>query len=130
MLTTIHNLDYVVLLCRDLERMKAFYSGTLGFPIVRDGDAWCEMRVGATLLTLRPRGRPYDGIIPPGVAGVQLAFRVAPDEVGACFEELAAKGVIMLEPPQDKRYGHLTFFFKDPEDNILEIYADVARRED
>jgi catechol-2,3-dioxygenase len=33
--------------------------------------------------------------------------------------------VKILEPPQDKDYGHRTLFFKDPEGNILEIYADI-----
>jgi catechol 2,3-dioxygenase-like lactoylglutathione lyase family enzyme len=61
MLTNIRNLDYVVLLCNDTARMKAFYHGILGFPIYRDWEDWIEMRVGAVLLTLRTRGRPYDG---------------------------------------------------------------------
>lgn len=32
----------------------------------------------------------------------------------------------MLEPPRDHEYGHRTLFFKDPEGNILEIYADIS----
>jgi hypothetical protein len=31
--------------------MKAFYHGTLGFPIYRDWGEWIEMRLGAVLLT-------------------------------------------------------------------------------
>jgi glyoxylase I family protein len=127
MLKTIRNLDYVVLLCDDMASMKTFYQYTMGFPIYRDWDDWLELQVGATLLTLPPRGRWYDGVHTQESAGVQLAFRVAPDDLHSCFEELNRQGVTILQPPQDGGYGHLTFFFKDPENNILEIYADVPQ---
>lgn len=79
-LDRIRNLDYAILLCEDWERMRAFYRDTLGFSVYRGWDGWCEFRVGSTLLTLRRRGRPYDGPAAEGAA-VQLAFRVAPAEV-------------------------------------------------
>jgi catechol 2,3-dioxygenase-like lactoylglutathione lyase family enzyme len=125
MLKNIHTLDYVVLLCQDIALMKTFYHDVLGFPIHRDWDNWIEMQVGAVLLTLRKRGRPYDGPKSFGSAGVQLAFRVAPQKVQTCYEELLAKRVQILEPPRDWDYGHRTLFFKDTEGNILEIYAEI-----
>ena len=125
MLPGIRTLDYVILLCEDLSRMKAFYHETLGFPIERDWEDWIEMRAGAVLLTLRRRGRPYDGPNTPHAASVQLAFRVQPGEVNACYNELIDRKVEILEPPRDQNYGHRTLFFKDPEGNILEIYADI-----
>jgi lactoylglutathione lyase len=125
MLTHLHTLDYVILLCEDLTRMKSFYHEVLGFPIERDWEGWIEMRAGAVLLTLRKRGRPYDGPRTSGAAGVQLAFRVSPPDVEACYRELLQKRVEILEPPRDQDYGHRTLFFKDPEGNILEIYADI-----
>ncbi len=132
-LATIRSLDYLILLCDDIARMRDFYVGTLGLPIHRDlwnGD-WLELRVGATLLTLRPRGmaairgRSFDGPSSPGSASVQLAFRVAPPEVDRCHVELSALGVEILDPPTDQPWGHRTLFFRDPERNLLEIYADT-----
>jgi lactoylglutathione lyase len=125
MLKKIRNLDYVILLCEDLPPMKAFYHEIMGFPIYRDEGEWVELNVGATLLTLRKRGRPYDGAKLPHTASVQLAFRVAPDEVKACYEELLRRQVRIIDPPRDTDYGHRTLFFPDPEGNILEIYADI-----
>jgi catechol 2,3-dioxygenase-like lactoylglutathione lyase family enzyme len=119
----------VILLCEDWERMRGFYHGTLGFPVYREWDGWCELSVGSVLLTLRRRGRHYDGAAAPG-AGVQLAFRVAPDEVEPCWRQLLATGVEILEPPDDRDYGHRTLFFRDPEQNVLEIYADIEPRND
>ncbi|MGQ0563117.1 MAG: VOC family protein [Gemmatimonadota bacterium] len=126
MLGSIRNLDYVVLLCCDLQATRRFYHDVMGFRIYRDWGDWVEFRVGATLLALRPRGRPYDGPPCPEMAGVQLAFRVAPDQVLPCYEELAAKGVEMLEGVEDRASGHRTIFFRDPEGNVLEIYAELA----
>lgn len=116
--------------------MRAFYRDTLGFPVYRDWDGWCELRVGRVLLALRRRGRLYDGAATEG-AGIQLAFRVAPNEVEPCWRELVAAGVEILEPPDEgvygdpsDGYGHRTIFFRDPERNVLEIYADIETRLD
>jgi glyoxylase I family protein len=62
----------------------------MGFPVEVDLENWVSFKVGATLLTLRPRGQWTawdDGPSVPGSAAVQLAFR-------------------------------------DPEDNVIEIYAE------
>lgn len=116
-------LDYVVLLCADLPRMKQFYHQVLGLPIHRDWDGWTELEAGAILLALRPRNRSYDAPAESSAAGVQLAFRVPLTDVERLYDELGQKNVRMLEGPQDKGYGHRTFFFRDPEGNILEIFA-------
>lgn len=129
MLKSIRHLDYVVLLCNDLTLMKDFYHETMGFPVQLDTEYWIEMRVGSVLLTLAQRGRPFEG--PPisdQSASVQLAFRVTPQEVYSCYDELQKKNVEIIEPPTDKNmmyWKHRTLFFKDPEGNILEIYADI-----
>jgi len=127
MLNAIRHLDYVVLLCDDMQRMKQFYRDVMGFPIHRDWGYWVELRVGSVLLALRARADfPFAGPrFQRGSVGVQLAFRVTPAEVDACYAELRERGVEILEPPISKDYGHKTLFFKDPDGNVLEIYADL-----
>ena len=127
MLNAIRNLDYVVLICADIDRVRRFYEDALGFPLHRElGPGWIELRVGASILALRLRDRPYDGPAPAaGTACVQLAFRVAPAEVDAWHAELAAKDVAILDPPADQPWGHRTLFVADPEQNVVEIYADI-----
>jgi catechol-2,3-dioxygenase len=121
----LRNLDYVVLLCRDLVPMRRFYHELLGLPVYRDWPGWLELQVGSSLLTLRLRGRPYDGATPSGSAGVQLAFRVTPDDLDSWHAKLVSVGVEVLEEPADKGYGHRTVFYRDPEGNVVELYADV-----
>ncbi len=68
----------------------AFYRDVMGFPIETELTNWVSFRVGATLLTLRPRGN------------------------GPAWDDGPA------EPPYNSR----TLFFRDPEDNVIEIYAE------
>lgn len=122
------NLDHTVLLCRDLAATRAFYHDVMGFQIEVDRENWVSFRVGASLLTLRARGVWSvcdDGSIPAGSAAVQLAFRVPPPAVDECHAQLVAKGVPILRGPTDlPNWRHRTLFFRDPEDNVIEIYAE------
>jgi catechol 2,3-dioxygenase-like lactoylglutathione lyase family enzyme len=56
---------------------------------------------------------------------VQLAFRVPPAAVDACASELAAQGVAIVIPPTDQPWGHRTLFVRDPDGNVVEIYAEI-----
>ena len=132
MINAIRHLDYSIIICNDVDAMKTFYRDVMEFPIYRDFGVWVEFRVGSTLLTLRERGTGYDGVkehdgeMPQGVAALQLAFRVTPAEVDACYGELQERGVTILQAPQNHaETAHRTVFFTDPENNILEIYADI-----
>ena len=49
----------------------------------------------------------------------------SPNEVESCHQELKRQGVTVLEPPRDQSWGHRTLYFRDPEHNVLEIYADM-----
>ena len=124
----IRSFDYAVLLCDDMARTRAFYRDVMGSTIEVDRENWISFRVGATLLTLRPRGKWAvcdDGPSTPGSASVQLAFRVPPPAVDRCHAELVAQGVPILRGPTDlPDWRHRTLFFRDPEGNIIEIYAE------
>jgi len=73
----IANVDYVILLCEDIDRVRAFYRDVMGFSLENDRGVWVQFRVGSVFLTLRSRG-PWqtwnDGPTTPGSVDVQLAF--------------------------------------------------------
>jgi len=126
MLSSIQELTYVIVLCDDLARMKLFYRDLLAFPVDSESETSLALRAGSVLLGLRQRTRDYDGEgTRPTLPGVQLAFRVSPDEVARCHEELVAKGITIVDPPADQPRGHRTVYFTDPEGNLLEIYAEI-----
>jgi catechol 2,3-dioxygenase-like lactoylglutathione lyase family enzyme len=126
MLTAVTELSYAIVLCDDIGRMKAFYRELFGFAVDSESETSLALRAGGVLLALRERTRDYDGRgVRPDLPGVQLAFRVAPDAVAQCYQQLLAKGVVILEPPTDQPRGHRTVYFADPEGNVLEVYAEI-----
>ena len=126
MLSAVRQLDYAIVLCEDLDRMKAFYRDLFDFPVASESATGLTFQAGAVKLSLRQRTRGYDGQgTRSELPGVQLAFLVAPDEVARCYEQLVAKSVEILEPPTDQPRGHRTVYFADPEGNMLEIYAEI-----
>ena len=126
MLTPVQNLTYVIILCDDLVRMKAFYQSVFAFPVDSESPTSFAMRAGSVLLALRQRTRGYDGAgVRPELPGVQLAFLVSPAEVDLCYTQLMEQGVPILDPPTDQPRGHRTVYFSDPEGNLLEVYAEI-----
>jgi catechol 2,3-dioxygenase-like lactoylglutathione lyase family enzyme len=123
----IRNIDYTVLFARDLQAMRHFYERVMGFPLTRTlSDRWFEYQLGATTLALTTRGGRFDDPPPePGALSAQLAFRVPPPMVAACAAELQAKGIALIAPVKDHAFGHRTIFFRDPDGNVLEIYAEI-----
>ncbi len=123
----IRNLDYTVIFVRQMAAMREFYGTTLGFPLHRElGTSWVEFRVGSNLLALREGSSLFDDPLPPvGVLSLQLAFRVAPGEVAPCAATLKERGVAIISGPTDQAFGHRTLFFRDPDGNVLEIYAEI-----
>jgi catechol 2,3-dioxygenase-like lactoylglutathione lyase family enzyme len=126
MLNSVRQVDYVIVLCEDLARMREFYLRLFDFRVTAERADVVAMDAGTVMLCLRKRTRAYDGrSAGPGSPGVQIAFRVPKGEVDACHSELTSGGVTILEPPKNQAWGHRTVFFGDPEGNILEIYEEL-----
>ncbi|HJP30128.1 MAG TPA: VOC family protein [Candidatus Latescibacteria bacterium] len=126
MLAPVRELAYVIILCDDIGRMKAFYRNLLPFEVDSESETSLSLRAGGVLLGLRQRTRGYDGVgARQESPGLQLAFRVEPEQVEPCHEQLVAMGVTVLEPTTDQWRGHRTVYFADPEGNVLEVYAEI-----
>jgi catechol 2,3-dioxygenase-like lactoylglutathione lyase family enzyme len=123
----IRAIDYTVIFARDMAAMRRFYEDILGFSILRElSPGWIEYRVGDNTLALgRPSRIPADVPTPNGSAALQLAFKVSAPEVDQCADELVRQGVKLLSPPTDQVFGHRTLFFRDPDGNLLEVFADI-----
>jgi catechol 2,3-dioxygenase-like lactoylglutathione lyase family enzyme len=126
----IANIDHVVIRCRDIGRMTAFYRDVLGCAVerVQAEIGLTQLRAGAQLLDLVDVSKPLgeQGGAPPGAEGRNmdhLCFRLAEFDPAAVRAELAKHGVEAGEP--ETRYGAEGFgpsiYLDDPEGNHLEL---------
>lgn len=123
----IRSIDYTVIFVRDMAAMRSFYEAVLGFPVQRElSPKWIEYRLGNNTLALAtPTRTAADAPTPGGSASLQLAFKVSAVELDQCAGELMRQGVGLFSPPTDQSFGHRTLFFRDPDGNLLEIFADI-----
>lgn len=123
----IRAIDYTVIFVRDMGAMRRFYEDILGLSLLRElSPSWIEYRVGNNTLALaRPRLTAADAPTPDRSASLQLAFKVSVPEVDQCADELVRRGIDVLSPPTDQTFGHRTLFFRDPDGNLLEIFAEI-----
>lgn len=122
----IRQIDYTVIFTRDMPAMRHFYETVMEFPLLRVlSDRWVEYCIGANTLALTVHGRFGDPPPPPGAHALQMAFRVPPPAVAECAAALEANGVALISPLTDHPFGHRTIFFRDPDGNVLEIYAEI-----
>jgi catechol 2,3-dioxygenase-like lactoylglutathione lyase family enzyme len=124
---SIRAIDYTVIFVRDMTAMRRFYEDILGFPPLCElSPGWIEYRLGDNTLALaKPSRTAADPPTPEGSASLQLAFKVSAPEVDRCADELVRHGVTLLSPPTDQAFGHRTLFFRDPDGNLLEVFADI-----
>ncbi|MCK1359400.1 VOC family protein [Bradyrhizobium sp. 199] len=123
----IRAIDYTVIFVRDMAEMRRFYEDVLALSLLRElSPNWIEFGIGPNTLALaRPHRTAADAPMPAGSASLQLAFKVSAAEVDACADELVRQGVALLSPPTNQTFGHRTLFFRDPDGNLLEIYAEI-----
>ncbi|HEV2155572.1 VOC family protein [Bradyrhizobium sp.] len=123
----IRAIDYTVIFVRDMAAMRRFYEDVLALSLLRAlSPNWIEYAIGPNTLALaRPSRTATDAPTPAGSASLQLAFKVSTAEVDACADELVRQGVALLSPPTNQSFGHRTLFFRDPDGNLLEVYAEI-----
>jgi catechol 2,3-dioxygenase-like lactoylglutathione lyase family enzyme len=123
----IRAIDYTVIFVRDMTAMRRFYEDVLCFSLARElSPGWIEYQIGGNTLALaRPSRTSADTPTPVGSASLQLAFKVSPPEVDQCADELLSHGVTLVSPPTNQSFGHRTLFFRDPDGNLLEVYAEI-----
>jgi catechol 2,3-dioxygenase-like lactoylglutathione lyase family enzyme len=123
----IRAIDYTVIFVRDMAAMRRFYEDVIGLALQRElSPNWLEYQLGGNTLALaRPSLTASDAPMPTGSASLQLAFKVSAAEVDQCADELVRQGVTLVSPPTDQSFGHRTLFFRDPDGNLLEMFAEI-----
>lgn len=110
---------HVGLFTPNFEKMKTFYTETLGLPIAK---TWTEPNIvflaaGTTLIELIDKSDSELSDARP--AGFDhFAFHV--DSVDEVFAEVVAAGLTIVDEPRDFKDVRIAFF-RDPDGNLLEL---------
>ena len=112
------------LLVNDYEKSLAFYRDILGLEINSNDEKYADFKFksGNTLLAIFQKDVatamfPIEHMKPGGSA--VIAFPV--EDVDATCKELQAKGIEIFEGPKTTPWGQKVAYFKDPDENIIEI---------
>jgi glyoxylase I family protein len=120
-------MHHAAIIVSDYQRSKAFYTETLGFPILREnfradrGDWKLDLQFGdGELEIFAIPGAPPRPSYPEAQGLRHLAFRV--DDVEAAVRELEARGVPCEPIRRDPYTGGRMTFFHDPDGLPLELH--------
>ena len=128
----------IALRVRDLEKMTQFYQDMLGFRLNHSVENINFLEVG-------PTGGALDGSDHPQLFALfnrnpdfdqakstfdHIAFEVAPEAYQDEYDRFDALGMIISERkwPDTLPWKGQSFFFRDPEENVVEIKRAVLRR--
>lgn len=111
----------------DLEKARHFYHEILGLPVINYlPGKHLFLRAGQSVLLLfNPEDSKTKVSPPPHFAqgNQHFAFEVHRDEYENAKRELEAKGIEIIDTLTWKS-GAESFYFRDPENNVLEIVPD------
>ncbi|MCC7227999.1 MAG: VOC family protein [Burkholderiaceae bacterium] len=120
----IDRLDHLVLTVADIERTCAFYSGILGFEVLRFGEGRVALGFGNQKINLHQTGKEFEPkALRPTAGSGDLCF-IAATPVDEVIRELNAAGVAIEEGPVERTgaIGRIrSIYLRDPDQNLLEI---------
>lgn len=111
----------------DLERAKKFYEETLGLPLISylPGKHLFFRAGQSVLLIFNPEDSKSKNFPPAHYGGGKqhFAFEVPDRDYTKIREEVKSKGITLIDEVTWKS-GKQSFYFNDPEGNVLEILPD------
>jgi catechol 2,3-dioxygenase-like lactoylglutathione lyase family enzyme len=119
----------ITLFVEDKDRAKSFYETALELQPAHDDETEVMFRLANTLLFLTNVSEAARMIAPAVVGnphqGPRHVFAIIVDDVDAVCEELKAKGIGLLNGPEDRPWGMRTANFQDPDGYVWEIATEL-----
>jgi catechol 2,3-dioxygenase-like lactoylglutathione lyase family enzyme len=118
-----YELYAVRIFVRDWKRSLDFYSQTLGMPVrmANEDLGWAELGIGGAPLALERAqlGDPESH----GLLGRFVGVSLRVEDVAATYEQLRARGVEFVGPPEKQPWGGTLAHFRDPDGNVLTLFG-------
>jgi catechol 2,3-dioxygenase-like lactoylglutathione lyase family enzyme len=116
------------LITGDVKGLVSFYESVLQLRASRSGDDYAELRTGVGVLAIFS-AQAQDRYIPGSAIagnnkGVVLEFEVA--DVDREFRRLHSLVKVWVKPPTTQPWGTRSFYFRDPDGNLVDFYSRPA----
>ena len=104
---------HAIVFVSDMARSVAFYRDTLGLPLRFESPEWTEFEMPGNTLALHLADGPATSSQSMAPAGqCQLGFST--EDIDAFHQDMLAKGVTCLQPPEEEDFGTLAEY-ADPD---------------
>ena len=121
-----------LIVSRDVERSRRFYTEVLGGEAVLEGSEFSIVALANAWVTISVGGGPTDDkptvtLVPPSDpdhASSFLNIRVA--DIHAVYKEWSVRGAKFLTPPID-RGSEIRCYMRDPDGHLIEVGQLIAR---
>ncbi|HSS73602.1 MAG TPA: VOC family protein [Gaiellaceae bacterium] len=119
----------ITLFIEDRQRAKSFYEQAFDVESVYEDDNAVafqfENMVVNLLVTREAHGLIGPAVVAEAEAGARFQLTIWVDDTNAVCEELARRGVELLNGPIDRPWGLRTAAFADPDGHIWEVAAKI-----
>lgn len=126
----LNRIGLITIVTSQLDEMKAFYKGVLGFECIEELQGYVEFQKKGVRFALTTDKVMYDATLHPSYLDkksgqrFELAFPLPDaDSVGLEYNEIISKGATPISPPEMMPWGRMTAFFADSDGNIHELYS-------
>jgi catechol 2,3-dioxygenase-like lactoylglutathione lyase family enzyme len=117
----------ITLFVEDPQRSKSFYQDVFEAPLLFEDESSAAFQFENTVINLLATPAAHELIAPAAVAGPEAGSRVQftiwVEDADAVCEELARRGVELLNGPMNREWGMRTAAFTDPDGHIWEVAA-------
>jgi catechol 2,3-dioxygenase-like lactoylglutathione lyase family enzyme len=127
---SLNSVGAITLFVEDLQRSKAFYERAFDVPLIFEDENSAVFQFENTIINLLAEPAAHELIAPATVggpdAGARAQFTIWVEDANAACEELANRGVELLNGPIDREWGMRTAAFTDPDGHVWEVAQQLS----
>jgi catechol 2,3-dioxygenase-like lactoylglutathione lyase family enzyme len=127
---SLNSVGAITMFVADRDRAKSFYEKAFDAESVYEDENSIAFKFDTLIVNLLVESEA-PGLIDPAVvasqdAGSRFQLTIGVNDVDAACEDLAGRGVELLNGPIDRPWGLRTAAFADPDGHIWEVAAAIA----